>query len=189
MLERIIPFLKKPAAAVPILAFACLIPASAQPTPAPASGDLPCKEDVDVVTKDTVAGVPDAEGYLPLFDGSFKGWFQSCKTSHSNNSNEGAIFRIGQADGKPAIYSTQRGTSTGGVMMTNKKFTNYEITFQTWPDYGNDAGLFNRRPSMAGASKPYWTTSEAPRWEGPSARVDSRAAISGPISSLATSNP
>jgi len=31
-------------------------------------------------------------------------------------------------------------------MMTNKKFTNYEITFETWPDYGNDAGLFNRTP-------------------------------------------
>jgi hypothetical protein len=118
----------------------------AQPTPAPTTGDLPCKEEADVVGTDTVTSAVDNEGYLSLFDGTFKGWFQSCKTGHSNGSTVGAIFRIGQADGKPAIYSTQRGTNTGGLMMTNKKFLNYEINFQTWPDYNNDAGLFNRTP-------------------------------------------
>jgi hypothetical protein len=118
----------------------------AQPTPAPTTGDLACKELADVVGSDTVVSVPDADGYFSLFDGTFKGWFQSCKTGHSNGSTVGAIFRIGQADGKPAIYTTQRGSNTGGLMMTNKKFLNYEINFQTWPDYGNDAGLFNRTP-------------------------------------------
>ena len=146
MPERIIPFLKSALVALPILTMAGLAPVRAQPTPAPASGDLPCKEEADVVGIDTVAsgGGVDKEGYFPLFDGTFKGWFQSCLTEHSEGSTQGGIFRIGQADGKPALYTARRGSSTGGLMMTNKKFTNYEITFETWPDFGNDAGLFNR---------------------------------------------
>lgn len=123
-----------------------MVSAWAQPTPAPTTGDLKCTEEANVVGTDTVASVPDADGYLNLFDGTFKGWFQSCKTGHSaENRAQGAIFRIGTADGKPAVYSTQRGTS-GGIMMTNKKFTNYEIVIDFWPDYGNDGGLFNRTP-------------------------------------------
>jgi hypothetical protein len=120
----------------------------AQPTPAPTTGDAPCTEEANVNPTDTVnsGGGVDADGYFPMFDGTFKGWFQSCKTGHSEGSNVGAIFRIGQADGKPAIYSTQRGSTTGGLLMTNKKFTNYEFVFQTWPDYGNDGGFFNRTP-------------------------------------------
>lgn len=141
-------WVKNAAKAMMVIGSISAIAAWAQPTPAPTTGDLPCKEEADVVATDTVnsGGGVDAEGYFPLFDGGFKGWFQSCKTGHSGGSNEGAIFRIGQADGKPAIYTTQRGSSTGGLMMTNRKFTNYEITFQTWPDYGNDGGLFNRTP-------------------------------------------
>lgn len=138
-------FISKTAAkAMGISVTAAVFAAWAQPTPAPTTGDLACKEEANVVGTDTVASAPDADGYLSLFDGTFKGWFQSCKTTHSSGSNVGAIFRIGTADGKPAIYSTQRGSGTGGIMMTNKKFTNYEIVFETWPDYGNDAGLFNR---------------------------------------------
>ena len=124
------------------------VSAWSQPTPAPTAGDLPCKEENQISPTDTVnsGGGVDADGYFPLFDGTFKGWFQSCKTFHSGGSNQGAIFRIGQSEGKPAIYTTQRGSGTGGIMMTNRKFTNYEIVFQTWPDFNNDAGLFNRVP-------------------------------------------
>jgi hypothetical protein len=118
----------------------------AQPTPAPTTGDLACKEEAAVNPNDIVPPVADADGFYSLFNGSFKGWFQSCKTAHSVGTTNGAIFRIGNSGGKPAIYTTQRGTSTGGVMMTNLKFTNYEIRFQTWPSFGNDAGLFNRTP-------------------------------------------
>jgi hypothetical protein len=128
------------------LAFASIsvFSAWAQPTPAPTTGDLACKEESAIVPTDTVVSAPDDDGYLNLFDGTFKGWFQSCKTGHSSsNRSQGAIFRLGTADGKPAIYSTQRGSS-GGVMMTNKKFANYEILIDFWPDYGNDGGLFNR---------------------------------------------
>jgi hypothetical protein len=129
-----------------VLGAIAAISAWSQPTPAPTTGDLACKEDADVVGTDTVVSTIDADGYASLFDGTFKGWFQSCKTGHSNGSTQGAIFRLGTADAKPAIYTTQRSGTIGGIMMTNKKYTNYEITFETWPDYGNDAGLFNRTP-------------------------------------------
>jgi hypothetical protein len=115
-----------------------------QQPPAPTSGDLACKEESAIVPTDTVVSTPDAEGYLSLFDGTFKGWFNSCKTGHSNNSPLGAIFRIGQADGKPAIYTTHRQGGIGGVLMTNKKFANYEIEFEFWPTYQDDGGIFNR---------------------------------------------
>lgn len=128
-----------------VLSSLASFPAWAQPTPAPTTGDLACKEEADVVGTDTIATAIDNEGYLSLFDGTFKGWFQSCKTGHTQNASQGGgIFRIGQADGKPAVYTTQRGSGNGGIMMTNKKYKNYEIVFETWPDYGNDAGLFNR---------------------------------------------
>jgi hypothetical protein len=42
-----------------------------------------------------------------------------------------------------ALFSTQNG-STGGVLMTNQKFTNYELRWDYWPDFGNDGGIFNR---------------------------------------------
>lgn len=121
------------------------LPLWAQPTPAPTTGDAPCADEPAGVSADTVVSLPDAEGYFSLFDGTMKGWFQSCQTGHSAGSTEGAIFRIGAADGKPAIYSTQRGT-VGGLLMTKKKFTNYELVFELWPDFGNDGGIFNRTP-------------------------------------------
>jgi hypothetical protein len=119
----------------------------AQPTPAPTTGDAPCADEPSSASTDTVVSTVDADGYYSLFDGTFKGWFHSCKTSHSNGSNSGAIFRIGQADAKPAIYSTQRGSNTGGLLMTKKKFVNYEIVMDIWPDFGNDGGIFNRTPA------------------------------------------
>ena len=111
----------------------------AQPTPAPTGGDLACSTNPN--GNDTVASAIEPAGWFNLFDGaSFKGWWQSCQTGHSGP----AIFRVDA--GQKAIYSTQKGT-TGGVLMTNKKFGNYEIIFDMWPDFNNDGGLFNRTPA------------------------------------------
>jgi hypothetical protein len=127
------------------LASVTALSAWAQPTTAPTTGDLPCKDEASLVGTDTVVSTPDTKGYLNLFDGTFKGWHQSCATTHSEaNRSQGAIFRLGTADGKPVIYSNKRGSGTGGLMMTSRKFTNYEIFFDFWPDYGDDGGLFNR---------------------------------------------
>jgi hypothetical protein len=120
----------------------------AQPTPAPTTGDAPCApEPTGAAMVDTVVSTPDDSGYYNLFDGTFKGWWHSCQTGHSQNSPLGGIFRLGTDGGKPAIYSTQRDGSIGGLLMTKKKFTNYEIVLDFWPDFMNDGGLFNRTPA------------------------------------------
>lgn len=116
----------------------------AQPTPAPTTGDAACSPEPTGTVTDTVAGGPDNEGYFSLFDGTLKGWWHSCLTGHSQGNPQGAIFRIGEDKGVKAIYSTQRGDGIGGLLMTKKKFTNYEIVFDIWPDYNNDGGIFNR---------------------------------------------
>jgi hypothetical protein len=117
----------------------------AQPTPAPTTGDAACAAEPKGAI-DTVASEKDADGFYSLFNGKdFTGWWQSCQTTHSEpDPTKGAIFRVDA--GKQAIYSTQRGTNVGGILMTKKKFGNYEIIFDLWPDFGNDGGLFNRTP-------------------------------------------
>jgi hypothetical protein len=122
------------------------LPLWAQPTPAPTTGDAPCAaEPSGAAASDTVVSAADDSGFYSMFDGaSFKGWWQSCQTGHSNGSTQGAIFRIDAA--QKAIYSTQRNGNIGGILMSAKKYTNYEIVFDLWPDYGNDGGLFNRTP-------------------------------------------
>jgi hypothetical protein len=117
-----------------------------QPSP-PATGDLACSNESQFSPTDTVASQPDGQGYFSLFDGSFKGWFQSCLTLHSQaDRSVGAIWRIGPGtDGKPVIFSAQRyPKKVGGVLMTKKKFGNYEIVFDFWPSYQDDGGIFNR---------------------------------------------
>lgn len=135
-----------PRAALAICLSAFLPARGQQPVP-PASGDLPCTDEAQVVPTDTVAGAPDGQGYFPLFDGTFKGWFQSCQTLHSQaDRSVGAIWRVGPGtDGKPVIFSAQRyPKKVGGVLMSKKKYGNYEIVFDIWPTYQDDGGIFNR---------------------------------------------
>ena len=95
-------------------------------------------------TADEVASIAvDSEGYTPLFDGaSWKGLWQDCQSSHSNDKVNGAIWMISPTE--KAIYSTQRGSQTGGLLLTKKKYGNYEVTFEMWPTFGDDGGFFNR---------------------------------------------
>ncbi|MDQ3003651.1 MAG: DUF1080 domain-containing protein, partial [Fibrobacterota bacterium] len=77
---------------------------------------------------------------MSLFDGTFKGWWHSCLTGHSDGSTVGAVFKVGSDNGAPAIFSDDRG-GIGGILMTKKKFGNYELVFDYWSDYGNDGGV------------------------------------------------
>jgi hypothetical protein len=93
---------------------------------------------------ETVGGAPDAEGYVSLFDGtSLKGWWESCKTPHSSPDNtNGGVFMADPANG--AIYTQQKSDGSGGVLMTNQTYGNYEIMFDYFGTYGDDGGVFNR---------------------------------------------
>jgi hypothetical protein len=113
----------------------------------PTTPDAPCAAEPAAGAADTVVSTPDGEGYLSLFDGTFKGWWQSCATVHSSGSTVGGIFKIGSDAGTPAIYTNDRDNNIGGLLMTKKTFTNYELVFDFWPDFGNDGGVFNRTPA------------------------------------------
>src|SRR5689334_19955785 len=116
------------------------LPGWAQPNP-PTTEDLACSA---TPTADEVASTEvDAEGFTPLFDGtSWKGLWQDCQSSHSSSDKtRGAVWRIDPTN--KAIYSTQRG-SAGGLLLTKKKYGNYEVIFDMWPSFGNDGGFFHR---------------------------------------------
>ncbi|MFC1585357.1 family 16 glycoside hydrolase [Fibrobacterota bacterium] len=118
----------------------------AQPD-APSTPDLPCAPTPEGNDQnDTVVSTMDAEGYLSLFDGETStGWWHSCQTVHSGRDRDlGAIFRIDPDE--QAIYSNTRSLN-GGIIMTKKEFDHYELVFDIWPDYGNDAGIFHRTPA------------------------------------------
>jgi len=80
-------------------------------------------------------------GYVSLFNGKdFTGWWNTCISFHSEG-GKGAFWQVSTADS--AIYSTQDENS-GSILMTRAKYENYQITFDMWATYGNDAGVFNR---------------------------------------------
>ena len=114
----------------------------AQPVPAPASGDAPCEERPREAVEPNLSQ-PDAEGFHSLFNGvDFNGWWLNCLSSHSSGTDTGGpIFRVDPQ--RKAIYSTQRGLA-GGVLMTKAKFMDYELVFDYWPDWGNEAALQHR---------------------------------------------
>ncbi len=118
------------------------VTAFAQPN-APTTPDAPCGDVPAASGFDTVSAAPTKDGFYQVFNGTdFTGWWQSCRTGHSSsNTQQGGVFRVDP--NLKAIYTTQRGTA-GGILMTKKKYTNYEIVFETWPDFGNDAGIFHR---------------------------------------------
>lgn len=94
---------------------------------------------------DSLPYTPDDSGFSPLFDGtSFKGWWESCQSHHSSGDKvKGGKFLIDAAN--HAIYSDQEPNgNAGGLLLTNKKFSNYELVFEYWPTFGNDGGIFNR---------------------------------------------
>src|SRR5690349_4516481 len=90
----------------------------AQPSPAPADGDAPCSPEPSGVPEGSSVPDMDAEGFMPLFNGrDFTGWWQNCGTSHSTLlPDSGAIFRVDTA--MRALYTTQRGSASGGVLMS-----------------------------------------------------------------------
>ncbi|HKP95652.1 MAG TPA: family 16 glycoside hydrolase [Fibrobacteria bacterium] len=93
--------------------------------------------------EEVASTLKDDEGFTPLFNGKdWTGLWQDCQSVHSNDKVNGAIWMIDTANA--AIFSTQRGASTGGLLLTKKKYGNYEVQFDIWPSFGNDAGFFNR---------------------------------------------
>ena len=77
------------------------------------------------------------EGFTPLFNGKdLTGWHVS-KTNHHGTTPE---FRVVHG----LIVGTQNPLGRGGILLTDKKYRNFEVYMEVKPDWGCDSGLFLR---------------------------------------------
>ena len=83
------------------------------------------------------------DGFVSLFDGkSLDGWHVSAKSGHSRTSKN-------QSGGKwvvekGAVVGSQDIPGNGGIVITDKKFKNFEVIVEMNNDFGPDSGLFLR---------------------------------------------
>jgi hypothetical protein len=83
------------------------------------------------------------DGYITLFDGkSLDGWHVSAKSGHSGKSKNTSGGKWVVKDGY--ITGTQDEPGNGGLIITDKKFTNFEVVLEMKNDFGLDSGLFLR---------------------------------------------
>jgi 3-keto-disaccharide hydrolase len=82
-----------------------------------------------------LAAVP--AGFTPIFDGKdLAGWHVS-QTNHHGNSNGWTV-----KDG--VLLATQDRPGNGGILLTDKKYRDLEVSLEINPDWGCDGGLFLR---------------------------------------------
>jgi sugar phosphate isomerase/epimerase len=83
------------------------------------------------------------DGFVSLFDGAtLKGWHVSAKSGHSRTSNQtsGGDWKV--VDG--ALTGTQDIPGNGGIILTDAKYSQFEIALEMNNDFGPDSGLFLR---------------------------------------------
>jgi hypothetical protein len=77
------------------------------------------------------------KGFKAIFDGKdTKGWHISEVNHHGNT--KGFTVKDG------VLLVTQDKPGNGGILLTDKKYKNFEISLEVNPDYGCDGGLFLR---------------------------------------------
>jgi hypothetical protein len=82
-------------------------------------------------------------GYITIFDGkSLDGWHVSGKSGHSKKSEYKSGGKWEVAGG--AITGTQDMPGNGGIIITDKKYKNFEVVLEMKNDFGLDSGLFLR---------------------------------------------
>ena len=85
----------------------------------------------------------DEGGWITLFDGkTLNGWHVSAKTGHSRTSKNKSGGRWVVEDG--AIVGSQDMPGNGGIIITDKKYKNFEVELEMNNDFGPDSGLFLR---------------------------------------------
>ena len=89
----------------------------------------------EVMVPDPPPQVPD--GFVPLFNGKdLSGWHIS-KTARHGHTPE---FRVVHG----VLVGTQHPYAQGGMLVTDKKYRNFELTLEAKPDWGCDSGIFFR---------------------------------------------
>lgn len=80
---------------------------------------------------------PVPEGFTPIFNGrDLTGWHVS-KTNHHGTTPD---FRVLHG----VIIGTQQPWNEGGILLTDRRYKNFEVYVEVKPDWGNDGGLFLR---------------------------------------------
>ena len=76
-------------------------------------------------------------GFTSIFNGKdTTGWHISQTNHHGNNTGwsvDGGVLKV-----------TQDRPGNGGILLTNKKYKNFEVSLEINPDFGCDGGLFLR---------------------------------------------
>jgi hypothetical protein len=85
----------------------------------------------------------DKDGYVSIFDGkTLKGWHVSAESGHSRVSKNKSGGKWVVEDG--IIVGTQDIPGNGGLIITDKKYKDFEIILVMKNDFGPDSGLFMR---------------------------------------------
>ncbi len=85
----------------------------------------------------------DETGFVTIFDGkSLDGWHVSAKTGHSNTTKNKSGGKWEIKDG--ALVGSQDVPGNGGIVITDKKYTDFEVVLEMNNDDGPDSGLFLR---------------------------------------------
>lgn len=80
---------------------------------------------------------PVPEGFTPIFNGKdLTGWHVS-KTNHHGVTPDYRVLH-------GVIVGTQSPWNEGGILLTDKRYKNFELYVEVKPDWGNDSGLFLR---------------------------------------------
>lgn len=94
-----------------------------------------------VIAQEKTAPVKD--GWVTLFDGtSMKGWHVSAKSGHSRTTKNTSGGKWEVKDG--AIVGSQDVPGNGGLIVSDEKFTDFEVSVEMNNDFGPDSGLFLR---------------------------------------------
>jgi hypothetical protein len=79
--------------------------------------------------------VPD--GFTPIFNGqNLSGWHASRSNIHGTTPNFFAMHGV--------LLGTQSPLGSGGILITDKKYKNFELYMEVKPDWGCDSGVFFR---------------------------------------------
>jgi hypothetical protein len=77
------------------------------------------------------------EGFTPIFNGKdLTGWHISTTARHGVQPD----FHVSQG----MILGTQKPLGSGGLLLTDKQYRNFELYFEAKPDWGCDSGVFFR---------------------------------------------
>jgi hypothetical protein len=83
-------------------------------------------------------------GFRPIFDGKdLSGWHVS-EVNHHGNSKGWTV-----ADG--VLLATQDRPGNGGILLTDRRYRNFEVSLEIRPDWGCDGGLFLRSDEQGDA--------------------------------------